>query len=475
MQYLLIAQLLVPLMYNSSEAQVKLIEETECSIIIAPASHIQWWDSVRAAKPNVRYLEIPDLEHFYGTETVTAYPFTKKYQDVFDDIFYIIQTSGTTGNPIIQRRTYTAVTDLLRPGNPKPLPQSYATVAISCDGRWRNENVPEDQHLALAVGWAGATSLNIMPYSWIAGIIVTVYFPLMLEQRSVVVLQSSIPQPTPLPIIKRVRELIPSINTMIFTPMMIKQMVQNQELLKLLLSLETVWFAGAPLDEDIGDMIAKHTRVQSVIGSTDIGCGYPTLLNSDNADWMWIRLETGDNGWQLVPFTDGMYELVVDRVPDTPLPWTYLHPEMQTYHTSDLFCEHPEKKGYWRPCGRTDDFVKLASMTKFNAISIESALNRHAEIARSVVGGDARHATFVILQPTNEEHSSKEEALEKMWPGIETANQSIFSEARLSRQFAIVTDKVRPIELTQKGTAQRMKALRDYADEVRALYEGYEI
>ena len=84
-------------MYNSAEAQVRLIEQTECSIIIAPASHVRWWDTVRAAKPNIRYLEIPDLEHFYGTESVTDYPFTKKYQDVYDEIFYVIQTSGTTG------------------------------------------------------------------------------------------------------------------------------------------------------------------------------------------------------------------------------------------------------------------------------------------------------------------------------------------------------------------------------------------
>ena len=312
-----------------------------------------------------------------------------------------------------------------------------------------------------------------MPYSWISGIISCVYFPLMLEHE-VVVLPSSTPQPVPLPTIKRARELIPSIDTILFTPMMIKQIIHDPELLKLLLSLKNVFFAGAPLDGDIGDMIAKHTRVQSVIGSTDIGSGYPMLLNADNADWNWIRLETDDNGWHLIPFTDGMYELVADRMPETPLPWTYLYPEMQTYHTSDLFREHPQKKGYWRMCGRADDFVKLASMTKFNAISIESALNRHPEIERSVVGGDARHATFVILQPANEHYSSKEEALEKMWPGLEAANKHIFSEARLSKEFAIVTDKDRPIEITQKGTAQRMKTLRDYATEIQALYKDFE-
>jgi len=84
-------------MYNSAEAQVRLIEECECLAIIAPASHVQWWDTVRAAKPDIRCLAVPALEHFYGTDDVPAYPFTKKFEDVYDEICYIIQTSGTTG------------------------------------------------------------------------------------------------------------------------------------------------------------------------------------------------------------------------------------------------------------------------------------------------------------------------------------------------------------------------------------------
>lgn len=84
-------------MYNSAEAQVRLIEQCECSTIIAPPSHAQWWDTVRAAKPNIKYLEIPPLEHFYGTDDVPAYPFTKKLDDVYDEVCFVIQTSGTTG------------------------------------------------------------------------------------------------------------------------------------------------------------------------------------------------------------------------------------------------------------------------------------------------------------------------------------------------------------------------------------------
>ncbi|GAB7340920.1 hypothetical protein MBLNU457_7271t1 [Dothideomycetes sp. NU457] len=444
-------KLLIPLMYNSTEAQIRLIEACECSTVIAPASHVQWWDAVRAAKPEIKYLEMTPLEHFYGTEDIAAYPYTKRFDNVYNEICYVIQTSGTTGFP-------------------KPLPQSHATIAFTSIAKWRNDNLPPDQRYATYSGWT--TSLNVMPYSWIAGIVATVYFPIILDQQ-VTVLPSSTPQPVPTSLIRRACELVPSISAMLFTPMMLKQMVLEPESLKLLYSLGDIFFAGAPLDEDIGDMIAKHTRVTSIIGSTDIGCGYPVLKNANNADWMWQRLEVDVPGssWRLVHFTDDMYELVVDRDPDTPLPWTYVHPEMQTYHTADLFREHPTKKGYWKMCGRADDFVKLASMTKFNAISIESAVNRHSEVERCVVGGDARRSTFVILQPSNQDYSSKEEALEKMWPGVETANQSIFSEARLKKVFAIVADKDRPIEITPKGTAQRRKALQDYEVEIQALYK----
>lgn len=336
--------------------------------------------------------------------------------------------------------------------------------------KWRNDNLPPDQHLAIFSGIT--TALNIMPYSWIAGIIFVVYYPLMLDSQ-VVVLPSSTPQPVPTSTIRRTCELVPSIRSLMFTPMMLKQMVQEPESLKFLYSLSTVMFGGAPLDQETGDIIAKHTRVQSVIGSTDVGCGFPLLMNPNKADWSWLRLDVdnSESSWRLVHFSDDMYELVLDKDPTTPLPWTYVYPEMQTYNTADLFREHPTKKGFWRMCGRADDFVKLASMTKFNAINIENAVNKHTEIERCVVGGDARHSTFIILQPSNQDYDSKAQALEKMWPGVEAANQSIFSEARLSRKSAIVTDKDRPIELTLKGTAQRKKALQEYEDEIRALYK----
>ncbi|KAF2223195.1 hypothetical protein BDZ85DRAFT_122874 [Elsinoe ampelina] len=125
--------------------------------------------------------------------------------------------------------------------------------------------------------------------------------------------------------------------------------------------------------------------------------------------------------------------------------------------------------GYWRVAGRADDFVKLRSMTNFNAIHIEMMLNEDDDIERSVVGGAERSVPFVILQPSKQ-WESKEEVVEGMWKSVQKANAGLDEEVRLRREVVIIEDSERKSGVTQMATSERRKAIEMYAKETEDLY-----
>ncbi|PSK45276.1 Periplasmic beta-glucosidase [Elsinoe australis] len=443
-------QLLIPLMYNSPEAEVRLIDQTKTKTIISTESHKHYWAKVLEDRPCLKSIVIPDLDALYHRQT-RLYPYSKKFEDVKNEPLYIIQTSGTTGFP-------------------KPLLQTHAVTGIFDEEAWKAANLPLDQQPYTLSGWTGGTTVNCMPYSWIAGVFPTLIFPLFARTLTVT-LPASVPFPVPVETLERVFELVPAINAVVYIPDTIRRLMQTEAGQKHLKGLQKLNFTGAALDEHIGDELAKYTHLTAIIGSTDVGGSYPGFIQPDPADWSWVRLNTGDNGWSLRPFAGELHELVVKKDPNRPLPIFFLHPELEVFSTNDLFREHPDpaKKGYWKPARRADDFVKLRAMTKFNAITIEMILNQDPQIANSVVGGDDRDRPFVILQPASE-HALTEQALDAMWPGVEKANETIFHEARLKRELAIVTSLDRPIGLTMKGTTERFKTLERYAEDIEHLY-----
>ena len=236
-----------------------------------------------------------------------------------------------------------------------------------------------------------------------------------------------------------------------------------------------VGYAGAPLDHTTGDKVSQWARVQSLMGATETGI-YPFLLN-DPADWKIHRFHPTLHSFYFEHFADDLHELCIKRQPQDPRPCFLMDPHCEVYHSKDLWRPVAGREGFWSTAGRVDDFVKLSTMTKFNAIEIEQILDRNPDIEKSLVAGDARMTPFAIVQLANASHLdlSREGQLDRIASALGEANRVITSEARLARDLILLTDQERPIKRTGKGTVDRRNTISMYQGQIDEMYEkaGY--
>lgn len=210
------------------------------------------------------------------------------------------------------------------------------------------------------------------------------------------------------------------------------------------------------------------------------------------------------HGYFLVEFDqrEGLWELCVrrqqkqkDGKEECRHPFL-MDEKLDVYHTRDLFRAVGRKKGggeegegeggeeeiYWQSAGRVDDFIKLSTLTKFHSGQIESILERWCEeVQTCLVGGEGKIRPWVIVELRNK--TKKEEMEngnvmttttpppESFWLAVDKANEILYSEAKIQREFVVFTDAERPIQRTGKGSVDRKKTVGLYEREIEALYE----
>lgn len=81
---------------NSQEAHVRLFEMTNCSKLAYSSEKRQKAKEICSAASHVGSVEIPSLADMLSQD-VSAYPFTRTFEDVKDKVAFIAHSSGTTG------------------------------------------------------------------------------------------------------------------------------------------------------------------------------------------------------------------------------------------------------------------------------------------------------------------------------------------------------------------------------------------
>lgn len=274
-------------------------------------------------------------------------------------------------------------------------------------------------------------------------------------------------------------------------------------------SYNWIGYGGSPLDFATGEILRKSfssssssssspIRLQCAMGQTDVG-PYDILFNPNPADWNLVQFSEL-HGYFLVEFDqrEGLWELCVRRQqPQKGGKEECRHPflmdeKLDVYHTRDLFRAVRRKKGggeeeaqkggeeeiYWQSAGRVDDFIKLSTLTKFHSGQIESILETWCEeVQTCLVGGEGKIRPWVIVelrQKKNEKENGTTAMLtppESFWLAVDKANEILYSEAKIQREFVVFTDEERPIQRTGKGSVDRKKTVGLYEREIEALYE----
>ena len=67
----------------------------------------------------------------------------------------------------------------------------------------------------------------------------------------------------------------------------------------------------------------------------------------------------------------------------------YLYPDLDRYHTNDLWTRHPTEEGLWAYPGRTDDSIILSHGESLQAAKIEADMTNDPDVRAAVVGAKA--------------------------------------------------------------------------------------
>jgi len=262
-----------------------------------------------------------------------------------------------------------------------------------------------------------------------------------------------------------------SASTTIIGPLAAVEIATNPELLKFLSErLEVIVFGGADLPKAHGDKLAAHFKFWNSNGSTETGA-WPLVHPQGECigeDWQYIRPHPLV-GIEFRPIGD-KFEAVVVRNSDKEYeqPVFKVFPDLQEFHTKDLFSPHPTKAGLWIFQGRADDIIILTNGQMCDPKIMEHAVAGHPQIRGAVMLGTGKDFPVLLVElvPGTEEAG----ILEMLWPIIEEANQFYRTNSGISKSAVLFLDHARPLPRAAKGSVQRGPALKLYQQKLDQIW-----
>ncbi|KAF8990609.1 hypothetical protein BDQ17DRAFT_1433645 [Cyathus striatus] len=264
-------------------------------------------------------------------------------------------------------------------------------------------------------------------------------------------------------------------------PSFIEAWSRNPDYVKWLAARNGVLFGGGPLNKAAGDyMTSQGVSIYILYGSTEGGIMSPIVPAKVGYDWDYFKF-SGNVLPEMVPYGNNTYEFVMVSNP-------YCIPSVlntkingvDSYATSDLFTPHPDKPGYWKIYGRTDDQIMHNTGEKTNPGPLENILNQDPHVTASVMFGRGNFQAGVLIDPKPEFNfdPQNEKELEKfrnsIWPTVQRMNDFAPQHSRLFKEMILVAKPSKPFQYTAKNTARRQAIIIDYSEEIESLYETVE-
>lgn len=254
-------------------------------------------------------------------------------------------------------------------------------------------------------------------------------------------------------------------------PIIFQQLAQESEGLQLVKQLDFVLYAGGPLSTATGNLLSQLADVVQFYGTTETGI-IPTLVPS-REDWASLEWHP-IIGADMQPSVDDAYELVFHRnfdLSEEVLSLSANFPDVQEWHTKDLFRPHSSKSNLWQFHSRIDDIIVLSNGEKFNPNPSEDIISGHPLLSGVLIIGQGRFQAALLVEP-KDFGMSKDFLIEKIWPTIEQANLQAPSHARIIMSMIAVTNADQSFERAGKGTIIRKKTAEKLASEVDKLYSN---
>ncbi|KIM81777.1 hypothetical protein PILCRDRAFT_8450 [Piloderma croceum F 1598] len=241
-------------------------------------------------------------------------------------------------------------------------------------------------------------------------------------------------------------------------------------------TLRCLLMGGGSLNKEVGDSLVK-LGVPICIGYGSTETGLITVIKSGvRLDWEYFEMTSQVN----VEFdvdNRGLAEAILAPGPrHAPSVFNAKRADNDVYATGDLLLPHPEKPGYWKYYGRTDDQIVHNTGEKTNPVPLEKILDQDPLVISSIMFGQGRFNAGVLVDPIAEQRFDPvdatllEEFRNKIWPTVQRINTHAPQHSRLFKEMVLVSSPSKPFAYTAKGTPRRQAILNDYKSEIEALY-----
>ncbi|KAI0750819.1 acetyl-CoA synthetase-like protein [Daedaleopsis nitida] len=245
--------------------------------------------------------------------------------------------------------------------------------------------------------------------------------------------------------------------------------------------MKALLFGGAPLNQEVGNALASMgISLYSLYGSTEVGPMARIFPEKPGMDWEYFELSPMHR-MVTTNLGDGKYELVVLTNPDFPLPIINTRIDgVDGYATSDIIEPHPTRPGLWKFYGRLDDQIVLSNGEKTNPGPLEDILNEDPHVRACIMFGMGKFQNGVLIEPESEytfdprDITKLQEFRNQIWQTIERANAVAPQHSRLFKEMVMVVSPSKPFTYNIKGYPRRKAILKEYHEEIEALYVDVE-
>ncbi|TVY34617.1 Non-canonical non-ribosomal peptide synthetase [Lachnellula occidentalis] len=429
------ALLLAP--WNSSLAQIKLLDACNCSIFLAAEDSAPVQNEVMTAITAQRKMER------------TILPFHKTLDELRDQDYVIIHTSGSTGHPSPMFYKYGAIAALKHLSRPEKFTPTAPTGNIA--EVWSNKC----HWMALPpCHMGGVLGLGAFNIYW--------NMPMILSPGD--------------------RPITPDIAAQIFAqdiceaaftpPAYLHSLSRSPEHLEAIRKLKHVLWVGAPWTSiETANAIQSRVEIQAAYGSSEAGPF--ALIVEEQDDYAWLHFHP-IMGASFRHASKDLYELVLEKRPEIQEAQFVFQnfPHLTEYRTKDLFSKHPTRDDLWRFRGRTDDILVLSNGRLIEPALMESNVAAHSNVRAALLCSDGKSKVGLLVEavvpPTSVEGSAA--LVEEIWPVVVSSNVVMNVFGRVDKPLILFATKDKPFSRAGKGSVLKPLTLKAYDQELREMF-----
>lgn len=461
----------------AKDALGSLLASTTCHAWLYSKDQVEVQAELGLEETGVKLVPFPSLEWCLDVEEgIPPYPYTKTYEEAKYDDICIIHTSGTTGSPkpIFMNHGFWSVGGALPLLARRHWPRQVSTdifsgrsLIMACQFRWNSGLILTNTYGVFC------DTVNVLPPADVFGMPPEVFAKVLGFNQ---------------------------VDGLVATPFNIVELFRDARTRPALQALEFVTYLGASLDRAVGDALCAHTRLGSVIGATDSG-GRFSLEPRDRSLWYTYEFipEAHVRPVRVVPDAGGLeegdgdgeaevYQMVIDRPPGGGPSTTQcafwntrmFGADVETVDTKELWKPVRDADGStrWEFVARSDDWVKLIWLAKFNAHDVEDRVAKYPGLRYVMVGGTGRAAPYMIVEAKEELLGSRrtpDEILDELYQNVISKVNAEDSKAiGIPRETVLLAKKEKPFKVSLKQLVLRREVEKDYAEEIQAAYDRLE-